>query len=375
MLTSLTSSIDPRPLGLARIIIGIAAVIRSYVAWRVLSRLAEPEVLKIPYAEWLPEPSLGLAISVVGVWAVAAVLFTIGWRVALSGPILLGAIVITLSLDEQAYSNHLYLMAWLVLLLTLASAGSGINIARQDRLIVRWPVFLIMLQASLVYGFSAFTKFNESFLSGSVLASTLGRGVIPFPERLITPQVLSLVAAGVVFVELFVAIFLWRRRLRPIAFLLGLALHLSITLLMTDTLELLVFSLEMMAIYPLFLSRSKLIVIFDGECASCRRWVSRLKQIDVLHVLDPVLSGAPSSPLEATYPEPALQLVHHGASKGFRAMTLALEHLVPTLWVAPILRLPGVRNLGEWWYRSQARRARCPAGIPTNLERGSVSAV
>jgi hypothetical protein len=88
-----------------------------------------------------------------------------------------------------------------------------------------------------------------------------------------------------------------------------------------------------------------------------------------------MVSSVPSTPLDSTNPEPALQLVHHGVSKGFRAVTLALEHLVPTLWVASILRLPGVRNLGEWLYRSQARRAGCPAGIPTNLERGSISAV
>lgn len=375
MLKSLTDPIDSRPLGLARIIIGTAALIRVYVAWRVLRRLSEPQVVKIPYADWLPDPSLGLVIAVVGVWAVAAVMFTIGWRVALSGPLLLGTIVVTLSLDQQAYSNHLYLMAWLVLLLTLASAGSGINISRDDRPIVAWPVFLIMLQASLVYGFSALTKLNESFLSGSVLAGTLGRGIVPFPDALITPRILSVVAAGAVFVELFVAIFLWRRRFRPAAFLLGLALHVSITLLMTDTLELLVFSLEMLAIYPLFLSRGKLSVIFDSECVSCGGWVARLKRLDLLHVLDPVASNDPNNPLASKSFEPALQVVHHETSKGFRAMTLVLERVVPTLWVAPVLRLPGVRHLGEWWYRSQARRASCPAGHSTNLEKGSVSAV
>lgn len=366
---------SPRPLGLARILIGTAALFRAVVAWRVLYRLTDPDVLKTPYAGWLPDPSPTLVISVVVIWVVAAALFTIGWKVAVTGPVLLGMIAITLTLDQQAYSNHLYLMGWLVLLLTLASAGSGINLNREDRPIVAWPVFLIMLQASLVYGFSALTKLNESFLSGSVLAGTLGRGILPFPETLRTPQVLSVVAAMAVFVELFIAIFLWRRSLRPAAFLLGLGLHVSIILLMTDTLELFVFAIEMLAIYPLFLFRERLSVIFDDDCSFCRRWMVRLNRLDLLRAIDLATATRHDSTQPSTSTEWSIRVLHHGKATGFRAITLILEHLVPTLWVAPILRLPGIRQVGEWWYKSRARRSSCPAGGRTNSDMGSISAV
>lgn len=366
MLRASIAETSPRPLGLARIIIGVAALLRAVVAWRVLHRLTEPELLRAPYAEWLPEPGLPLVAGIIVVWAVSAISFTFGWRVSVSGPMLLASIVLTLSLDQQTYSNHLYLMAWLVLLLTLASAGSGVNLRRSDTPVVRWPVFLLMIQLSIVYGFSALTKLNASFLSGSVLAGTLGYGLLPFPETLRTPLFLSVVAALAVFIELFVAIFIWLMRFRPAAFVLGLGLHVSITLLMSGTLELLVFSLEMLALYPLFLSRDRLVVVWDDECGWCRNWIARFKKLDVLRVLETVAKTDTESPVPAAEVERAMHLVHLGeTSSGFRAVTLTLEHLVPTLWLAPVLRLPGLGAIGEAWYRSQARRRSCRIGSPT----------
>lgn len=365
VLTTMTADIDPRPLGLARIIIGVAALIRAFVAWRVLYRLTDPDVLRAPYADWLPEPGLPLVGVVIAIWAISAILFTLGWRVSITGPLLLASIVVTMSLDQQTYSNHLYLLSWLVLLLTLASAGSGINIRRVDTPVVRWPVLLLMIQLSVVYGFSALTKLNESFLSGSVLAGALGFGLLPFPDSLRTRLFLSVAAAVVVFVEFFMAVFIWRVRFRPAAFVLGLGLHVSITLLMSGTLELLVFSLEMLALYPLFLSRDRLVVVWDDECGWCRNWIALFNRLDVLRVLRTVGKTAPESPVPAIEVEKAMHLVHLGeTSSGFRAVTLTLEHLVPTLWLAPVLRLPGLRAIGDAWYRFQAGRRSCRVGSP-----------
>ena len=124
MLTWLTSETNPRPVGLARIIVGAAAIIRVVIAVPILGKLTEPETLRAPLSVWFPDPTPALVASVMVVWFVAAILFMIGWRVSLTGPALLAAIVVVLSLDLQTYSNHLYLMAWLVLLLTLADAGA-----------------------------------------------------------------------------------------------------------------------------------------------------------------------------------------------------------------------------------------------------------
>ena len=175
---------------------------------------------------------MALVVVVLSVWFVGAVLMTLGSKVGLSGSALLASIVFSLGLDQQAYSNHLYLMTWLVLLLVIADAGAGMTITRHNRPVVRWPVILMMLQASVVYDFAAITKLNEEFLSGRVLVGVLNDGLIQFPEELRTPQFLMPLAVATVFVELFLAIFLWMPGLRPAAFILGLGLHLSIVLLM-----------------------------------------------------------------------------------------------------------------------------------------------
>jgi len=332
MLNWLLSEINPRPLGLARIIVGVAAVIRSIVAWPVLTGLTDPNVLRTPFADWLPDPSMPLVIGIVMVWFLSAVAFSLGWRVAIAGPILLGSIVVAISLDQQAYSNHLYLMAWLVLLMTLADAGARLAITKRDRPVVRWPVLLIMLQASLVYGFSALTKLNDSWFSGEALAGVLVGGVVPIPEALRTPTVLSVVAAIVIVVELFIAIMIWHYRFRPAAFMFGLGLHVSITLLMASTGDLLVFSLEMLALYPLFLGQSALQVSWDRGCDSCAELVARIERYDLLRALsvETVDLGGED-----------ITLTHRGVTThGSRAQTRILEHLVPWLWIAPLLRLP-----------------------------------
>lgn len=356
MLSWLTEEIDSRPLGLARIVFGGAAAIRAVVAWPVLFKLSEPDTLRAPYAAWLPEPTLGIAIAIVLVWFIAAVAFLLGWRVAWSGPLLLAAIVVTLSLDQQTYSNHLYLMAWLVLLMTLADAGASLSIEGAQRRVVRWPVLLIMAQASLVYGFSGITKLNSDFLSGRVLASVINDGVVPFPDSLRTPDMLSILAAAVVITELFLAWFLWTSSFRPAAFVLGLGLHAGITVLMAATDELLVFSMEMLALYPLFLSQDKLLLSWSSKCNYCAELVQRLERFDLLSAIRQRGQMRRSMPTRAT-DNPSLELLHaERVTRDFKALTRVLEHLVPWLWVAPILRLPGLRHLGDRIFKRLVRR-------------------
>jgi hypothetical protein len=340
MLNWLTDTLSPRPIGLTRVLVGGAALIRTIIAWQVLTKLSREETLQVPYFDWFPEPTVPLAIAIVAVWVVAAVLFILGWRVALTGPMLLGTVVFTLALDQQTYSNHLYLLAWLVLLLTVADAGAGLNLSRRDRPVVRWPVLLIMMQLSIVYGFSAITKINSDFVSGRVLAGSLRGGIVEFPEALRTPEVLSVLALVVIALELFVAVFIWRARFRPAVFILGLGLHASIILLMPDTIQLLVFALEMLALYPLFLE-GRLEVMAPVESG----WSETIGRIDVLRVAD----------VESSDRAGALTVTHHAkTTTGADAHCRILEHMVPWLWFAPLLRLPGVRLLHERWCDARA---------------------
>ena len=363
MLNWFTAQVSARPLGLARIIIGVAAVIRAFITWPILNKLAQPETLRAPYVEWTPDPSIGLAVLICGVWVLAAIAFAAGVRVRLTGALLWASMVTTLSLDIQTYANHLYLLTWLVLLLTIADSGAGLTLGGSERQVTRWPVILLMLQASIVYGFTAITKMNADFLTGRVLAGVLSDGLISFPDSLRTQSFLTLLSIVTVVVELFLAIFLWSPRLRPAAFILGLGLHGAITALMTPVGDLIVFSLEMLALYPLFLIHEPMLVIWDDDCGSCHDWIQRFMRFDLLRTLHPIGKSGAEHLVAPEEVERSLHLIHAGeTTKGFAAITRILEHLVPTLWFAPILRLPGVRSLGERWYRWQAGRRSCAVG-------------
>ncbi len=371
---ALTRLVDGRPFGLTRIIVGAAALLRAGVAWEILGRFAPPEVIRIRVVNGLPDPSSGAARLIVVVWVVAALAFVMGWRVRLSGTLLALTIAVYGLIDSQTYSNHLYLMLLLVILLTVGGAEGGLAIDRPAGAIAQWPVLLVKLQVTIVYAFAALTKLNGDFLSGAVLAGVLRNGVVPFPDAWRTQAFLSMVAAAAVFAELFLAVFLWSQRWRGASFILGLGLHLSITLLISPTLELIVFSLLMLSTYPLFLDTRHLAVVWDDECGSCRAWIDRLRRFDLLGLLRPVGASDPSHGIEPatvrhsmhTYllpadptthpdPRPADGLLH----TGFAAVTDVLERTVPSLWVAPLLRLPLMRSIGERWYRRQAARRQC----------------
>jgi hypothetical protein len=252
VLTSLVHPLDPHPLGLARIGVGVAAVIKSLIILPLLLRLTDPLVLNAPAFAWVPSPTATLTWTMVGLWCLGGVLLALGWRVAISGIVVVGCAIFAMCLDLQAYSNHLYLLTWLVLLLVVADAGAGLSIQRVRRDVARWAVLLIPLQISILYTFTGLTKLNPDFLSGQVLAGALRGGLIPFPESLRTPAFLSALAVTAVLVEVFLAFALWLPRYRPVAYLLGVGLHLSITLFMSGTGELVVFSLLMFATYPIF---------------------------------------------------------------------------------------------------------------------------
>lgn len=363
MLSRLIETVSPRPLGLTRIIVGSAAAIRALLALPVLMKLTEPAILYAPVFDWFPEPSVPLVIAIVAVWFTTAILLAVGWKVSWVGPLLLAAIVTVLLLDLQMYSNHLYLMGWLVLLLTVADAGAGLSLRRPERPVFRWSVLLLMMQTSIVYGFAGLTKLNSEFISGRVLAGVLHSGPISFPDALRTREFLGAMAIVAVFIELFLAVFLWSRRFRPVAFVLGLFLHIGIILFITNTGELVVFALEMLALYPLFLSRDRLRVVWDDQCASCRDWIIRFHRYDVLALLETLGKRENGHDLAPLAIEQSIHVIHEGeTTRGFRAITQILEVLVPSLWTAPLLRLPGIRSLGERWYRWQAARRSCAVG-------------
>ena len=242
------------PVGLARLGVGAAAVIEVFEVMPLLRRLHDPSLVTAPRFEILPTLPAAAVGLFLGLWVLAALAFCVGWNTRMAGTVLSVLLIYTLALDHQLYTNHLYLMALLVALLTLADSGAAASfdlLGRERRqTIPAWPVILIRLQVSIVYLFAAAAKLNVMYLSGLVLRYQLrlpGLDSIP-------PAFFALAAIGSVLTEVFLGLAFWNRRLRPIAFIVGVGFHLTILVTMRIMPDLLTFALLMGSAYLSFFS-------------------------------------------------------------------------------------------------------------------------
>ena len=244
--------VDPRPIALVRITLGIALVSNALEAWVILHRVEER--MRVPVVDWMPSPT-ATAIDVFVVLAVVAgVAVAIGYYVAGAAvaSTVLGAWVFLW--DQQMYSNHRTLVAMLVAYLVFAESDARWALRRRSKSLATvrwWPQLLIMTQLSTCYFFAAASKVNPEFLAGDLFATWLRW---PLPDGLY-----PLLAAGTVATELFLAIGFWWRRTRAIAAVAGVGLHVSIVVAMAEqTVPLIAFALACLPAYALFLTRPDL---------------------------------------------------------------------------------------------------------------------
>jgi predicted DCC family thiol-disulfide oxidoreductase YuxK len=335
-----------------------------------LLRLAAPGIIAVPYLDWTPRVGFGLAWVLIAVWVASVTALMLGWHGRAAGVVLTATLASVLVLDQQLYSNHLYLMATACGLLTLADSSAAISLdARREgerSTVTAWPVWLLRMQVSIVYAFTALAKLNPDFLSGSVVASYLRRSgplAVPDAWRSFEPMfILSLLAVGA---EAFLVFALWPKRWRPAGFVVGLGLHLFITIWLDPPFQLLAFSILMLSLYLVFLPTApgQRVVVWDDGCGFCATWVRWFRRLDWLRALRFVsrseLAGS-GLPVTEEAAARALQLVTprrvHG---GFAAVARIAEVLpVSFLW-APLLRLRPVAAIGEAVYRRVALRRSC----------------
>jgi hypothetical protein len=242
---------DARLVAVARITIGATAAIAALEAWRILTRVLVPLVVKLPFFSWVPALPAGALRLFLAVWLIAAGAFAIGWKTRLAGAVLTLITGYTLLLDQRTYSNHLYLLVLLILLLTISDSSAAWSLdarrpGERRELVGGWPVLLMKLQVSIVYFFSALAKLTPQYLSGEVLTSSL-----KLSWRI--PEIMSLLAVMSIVAELFIAFALWSSRLRLFAMVAGVGFHLFIlAALDSSRLSLGIFALEMFAVYVLF---------------------------------------------------------------------------------------------------------------------------
>jgi hypothetical protein len=254
---AVTGRVPAGRVAVVRVLIGLAALLRLPDAMRLLERLFLLPTMRTPYVAWAPDLPVGGARALLALWAVAALCFTVGWRTRTAGTALCAVLAAVIVLDQQSYSNHLYLLALVVGLLVLADAGAALSVdarARRGRAWVPgWPVTLLKLQVSIVYAFAALAKINAEYLSGTTLALSAGAGALRLvPE----PGSWSAVGGALLSIalEAFLAVALWMPRWRGVAFAAGAALHAAMIVLLPGAVrwQLVVFAIEMGALYLLF---------------------------------------------------------------------------------------------------------------------------
>jgi hypothetical protein len=228
-----TRETDARAVAIVRMVVGLAAIGFALETWMKMARVLDPMIVKMPYVAWFPRiPAQALPIFV-GVWLSAALAFTLGLRARLSGAILTAAMAYALFFDQQLYSNHLYLITIVLLLLTIADSGACFSLdARRSggrERIRQWPIVLLKWQVSIVYFYAAILKVNPQYLSGATM-----RGFWPLGELTALPGgwspalLLQALAVLSILTELFLAAALWLPRVRWLALVVGIGFHLTI---------------------------------------------------------------------------------------------------------------------------------------------------
>lgn len=242
--------VDPRPVALARIGLGIATVANAVEMHALLKGIANGK-LHVPVFAAIPpptEPAVGLYLAVA---VVAGIAVAVGWCTA---PMAVVSTMLNAWLflwDQQTYSGHRFLATLLVAYLVFARSDAVWSVSRRGGDVPWWPQLLMMTQLSVCYFFAAITKINPLFLTGAPLSQWVWA---PLPWWMFMAM-----AVGTVVVEIFLAFGLWGRTTVRAAVGTGVFLHTSIVLLIQDqTVPLIAFSLTCLSLYWLFLARPRL---------------------------------------------------------------------------------------------------------------------
>jgi predicted DCC family thiol-disulfide oxidoreductase YuxK len=362
----LTARRPARAVGLFRIGIGLAAVVRGITTTRDLYMLGhDPDLVQARAYEWAPDLDAAPQIVILAtVWMLAAAGLTLGIRARMSAGVLCAMTMALYFVDQNLWGHHMYFLTLVLLLLSIIDSDASLSKrwlddGRPERDVLSWPVWLVQVQLSIAYVFTVVAKLNPMFLEGGALQRSM-----EFPAAWVwlTPWLAVLTLAA----ELFVGVGLWIPAVRPWALVVGFGLHGLVPLLVGPYAGLVVSTLLVWSVYILFVDATpqSRLVVWDDTCGFCRGWVRWLRRLDWLHVhrfegssRAEVLAEAGVSAEEAS--EEIKLRVGTRTLGGFAAIVAILELLpVGFLW-ARALTLPPVSWLGAVAYRRVARQRHC----------------
>ncbi len=258
-----------------------------------------------------------------------------------------------MTLAPVTASHHFHLVAVLLVLASFVDDRAGGEPA-PGATVAGWPLALMRCQLTIVYAFTALSKVNADFLSGLVAHELLGTNVLglslpggldrslPF---LATCSVLLVVG------EVVLALAVWSRRARPIAFAVALPMHAGMTLLaapdLVTVVEIAIFTTGMGVLYASFVEvpPGGLRLLHDGGSARARRLVRLLRRLDVSGATTFVDArpGSAGAALDGATRWEAVR-ADGSSTTGWRAVQVVLASSPATFAVAPWLAFPPVRR-------------------------------
>jgi hypothetical protein len=255
----LTATVDARPIAFLRIVIGLTALTRIIEARRIFARLFLPTTIRLPYVPWLPQIGAGGMRWLLVVWGVAAALVAVGWWTRTAALVLAATLLYVVMLDEQTYSNHLFLLALVASLLACADAGAALSLdarARGDAAgrAGAWAVGLLRTQVSATYAFSGLAKINATYLSGATMAAYMSPHLLAaVPEDSRLPLVLAF-SWGSIALEIGLAAAFWLPRWRAAAVGVAAIFHAGMVAILPHGVrfQLVIFAVEMLALCVVF---------------------------------------------------------------------------------------------------------------------------
>lgn len=283
-----------RPLGAFRVVIGVLTLVHLGMLtvdldhWLTNTGLLQGDEARLVAGplrpsplQWVQDP--GSVRAFVGVTAVVALAFTIGWRTRVMSVLLYLGVLSLHQRNLPTNSGPDNLLVILLFYLMLCPCGAAYSldarrIARRrgtwaEPLIVSWVPRLIQIQLCVIYFDTAILKCaGKSWLDGTALHYVLYNhevGRFDFSVLAQYPLLVNAMTYLALLGEFALAFFLWFRVTRPATIALGLMLHAGILFVVNVPL----FGELMTACYLTFLTPSELDTALGA--LNPRRWFAR----------------------------------------------------------------------------------------------------
>ncbi len=243
--------VSMRSLALLRIMVGPVVLLhlRPFLEDAAAGRIYR-DMFYEPYASWYPELPRALYVGLLGVGAVAAVAMSLGFVTRAATAITFGVVAYNLFLSTtHLHSNRAFLV---IVLAGLAAAPCGRELSLDAWLRRRrglpplttsapgWPLWLLRVEASVVYGASGLSKLvDPDWFGGTVtwhrvvqVRDQLADSPLPgwATTALATRSFHTVAAKVIVLTELLIAVALWWRATRYLAVWIAVCFHLAIEL-------------------------------------------------------------------------------------------------------------------------------------------------